>query len=61
MKATIYLKDGNPDYISVKAEEMHEDGEYLKVYAEHSELTAIIMLSEIKSAYITESKGEKRC
>lgn len=55
-RATIYFKNST-NYISVKAEEMHEDGEFLKVYAEHSELTAIIEIKSIKAAYLTEEKG----
>lgn len=52
-RVTIKFKDSS-EYISVEAEEMHEDGGFLKVYAEHSELVAMVDISVIRSAHLTE-------
>lgn len=47
---------GADAFLNVEAEEMHEDGEYLKVYKEHQELAAMIKTSLVNVAYITEEK-----
>lgn len=52
-RVTIKFNDSN-DYINVRAEEMHEDNGFLKVYAEHSELVAMVDISVIKSAHLTD-------
>lgn len=53
-RATILY--GNDAYISIEAEEMHEDGEFLKVYAAHQELVVMIKTSLVNVAYMTEEK-----
>ena len=53
-RATILYGDGS--FLCVEAEEMHEDGDYLKVYKAHSELSAMIKTSLVNVAYITEAK-----
>ena len=47
---------GSDSYLSVEAEEMHEDGEFLKVYKEHQELAAMIKISLVNAAYIAEDR-----
>lgn len=49
---------GDDAYLNVEAEEMHEDGEFLKVYASHQELVAMIKTSLVNVAYMT-NKGEQ--
>ncbi len=49
----LYGADG---FLCIEAEEMHEDGEFLKVYKEHSELAAMIKTSIVNAAYMTEEK-----
>lgn len=47
---------GNDAYISIEAEEMHEDGEFLKVYGVHQELMAMIKTNLVNVAYMTEER-----
>lgn len=53
-RVTFWFKDSDK-YVSVKAEEFHEDEGYLKAY-EHNELVAMFDISIIKGAYRTEEK-----
>lgn len=53
-RATVLYGDGS--YISVPAEEMHEDGEFLKIYNSSQELTAMIRTSLVNAAYMSEEK-----
>ena len=56
-RVTIKFKDSN-EYISVEAEEMHEDNGFLKAYSDHNELVAMVDISVIKAAYFTEEKSK---
>ena len=57
-RITFWFNDSQ-QYVSVVAEEFHEDGDYLKAYGEHNELVAILETKKIKGAYKIEDKGEK--
>lgn len=47
---------GTDAYLNIEAEEMHEDGEFLKVYNAHQELAAMFKTNLVNVAYITEEK-----
>ena len=47
---------GAEGFLCIEAEEMHEDGEFLKVYKEHSELAAMIKMNMVNAAYMTEQQ-----
>lgn len=47
---------GNDAYLNIEAEEMHEDGEFLKVYTAHQELAAMFRISVVNVAYMSEEK-----
>ena len=53
----IVCKDG--EVIVTDAEEMHYNEDLLEVYAPHSELKAVVHVSKLKTAYITEKKSKK--
>lgn len=55
--AKIICKDG--EEIVTTAEEMHQDGDYLVVYAPHCELKAMVAMSNVKTAYLSEKKERK--
>lgn len=55
--AKIVCKDG--EKIVIDAEEMHYNGKFLEVYAPHSELKAVVDVSNVKTAYITEKTSKK--
>lgn len=57
-RVTFWFKDNPEKYVSVIAEEFHEDGDYIKAYSEHNELVAMFDISIIKGAYRTDGKGE---
>lgn len=56
--AKIVCKDG--EVIVTEAEEMHYHEDLLEVYAPHSELKAVVHVSNVKTAYITEKKHKKK-
>ncbi len=58
-RVTILLKDSD-NYISVMAEEFHEDDGYLKVYSAQNELVAIAEMQYVKCAYRTSDKTNVR-
>ena len=47
---------GTDSYLNIEAEEMHEDGEFLKVYTAHQELAAMFRISVVNVAYMSEEK-----
>lgn len=47
------------DFVSVEAEEIHEDGEFIKAYNNHNELVAMFRTEIIRGAYITIPKTER--
>ena len=49
-------------YINIPAEEMHEDGDFIKIYSEHNGLIGIFRQSYINCAYCSEraQKGDGR-
>ena len=53
-RVTFWFKDSDK-YVSVEAEEFHEDDGYLKAY-QHNELVAMFDVSITKGAYRTEEK-----
>lgn len=54
-RVTFWFNDSE-NYVSVEAEEFHEDGNFLKAYSSHNELVALFDMKIIKGAYITEPK-----
>ena len=56
MARITFLFKGSDSYISVFADEFHEDGGYLKAYSAHNELVAIVEADCVKAAYLTEDK-----
>lgn len=58
-RITFWFNDSD-NYVSVVAEEFHEDDGFLKAYSEDNELVAIFDMKIIKGAYLTRTKeGEK--
>ena len=55
-RITFWFNDSD-SYVSVVAEEFHEDGKFIKAYSEHNELVAMFDIDIIKGAYLTEQKG----
>lgn len=53
-RCTFWFKD-NDKYVSLEAEEFHEDDGYLKAY-QRSELVGMFDISIIKAAYRTDEK-----
>ena len=53
-RATVLYGDGA--FFSASAEEMHEDGEFLKVYNSSQEMIAMIRTSLVNVAYMSEEK-----
>lgn len=47
---------GADSYLNIEAEEMHEDGEFLKVYNSHQELAAMFKTTVVNVAYITQEQ-----
>lgn len=56
-RCVIFSNDGN--IVNLKAEEMHEDEGFLKVYNDKNELVAMFRQENIKAAYLTETKKMK--
>ena len=54
-RVTILLNDSD-HYISVTAEEFHEDEGFLKAYTSRNELVAVVDIRCVKCAYKTEEK-----
>ena len=54
-RVTFWFNDSD-NYVSVEAEEIREDGNFIKAYSEHNELIAMFDVEFIKGAYITERK-----
>lgn len=53
-RVTILFKDSE-SYVSVVADEFHEDGNFIKAY-KRNELVAMIDVDYVKAAYISEQK-----
>lgn len=51
-RVTFWFNDSD-NYVSVVAEEFHEDDGFLKAYSENNELVAMFDMKFIKGAYIT--------
>ena len=58
-RVTFWFNDTD-NYVSVVAEEFHEDDGFLKAYSEHSELVAMFDMKIIKGAYLTKTKESER-
>ena len=58
-RCTFWFVDGDrkTDYVSVEAEEFHEDEGYLVAYSEHHEIVAMFKKDIIAGAYRTERRG----
>ena len=56
-RLTFWFNDSD-NYVSVEAEEFHEDGNFLKAYSEHHELIAMFDMKIVKGAYLTEQKNK---
>ena len=54
-RVTILLNDSE-QYISVEAEEFHEDECFLKAYSQRHELVAMVDIKFVKAAYQTEER-----
>lgn len=60
MRFVIYFKEPptpKTDFVNIEGEEMHEDGEYIKVYNEHQELVGVFSTEHVMAAYATEKKS----
>lgn len=55
-RCIFYLKDSTPDYVNIKADEFHEDGDFIKAY-DHNELVFMTRIENIKTAYRTEQRS----
>lgn len=56
-RVTFWFNDSDR-YVSVEAEEFHEDNGYLKAYL-RNELVAFFDINIVKGAYITKEKTDK--
>lgn len=54
-RVTFWFNDSD-NYVSIEAEEFHEDRKFLKAYSKHNELVAMFDMKIIKGAYLTEQK-----
>lgn len=57
-RVTFWFNDSDR-YVSVEAEEFHEDNGYLKAYL-HNELVAFFDIAIVKGAYITKENTDKK-
>lgn len=57
--STVKIVCKDDETIVTDAEEMHYNEGFLEVYAPHSELKAVVHVSNLKTAYITEKKTKK--
>ena len=55
MTKVIIKFNDTKEFINVEAEEFHEDGGFIKAY-KHNELVAIVDISCVRSAHISEQK-----
>jgi hypothetical protein len=58
MKRVIIKFNDTNQFVNLEAEEFHEDGNFIKAY-NHSELVAMVDISVVKVAYITEHKEQQ--
>lgn len=54
-RITFWFNDSD-HYVSVVAQEFHEDDGFLKAYSSRNELVAMFDMKIIKGAYLTEQK-----
>ena len=54
-RVTFWMNDSD-NFISVEAEEFHEDDGFFKAYTRNHELVAVVSTKYVKAAYRTETK-----